>query len=218
MCKCEDVFLNSISVCIIAQNLEGHSLHSSSGPPISSGPEASTDLCGNENIAECYLNTITYIGSLCINTITEWAWLGTSPSPGHQTAQNTHFFLPQCFIKHTHTWQQRRNWDMSKMLRYCLANHMEFVCVCVCYSGSRNVWCLFTKHSTCKEAKCLNSMCCSQFKSQSSVCLPDTSWACARSALVQQARSSARSDALAESRCFQEIRVADLHLRTVNAK
>lgn len=215
MWGCENVFLNSISMCIISQNLEGHSLHRSVGLPASLGPKASTVLCRNENIAECYLDTITYIGSMCINTITQWGMTGDKPKSQTSACTSTHFFLLQCFSKHTHThiWQKRRYWEMSKnpaLLSgqpYGVCEHVSenvLMCVCMCMhvhlcdSGLRNVRCLFTKQRACEEAKCLNSMCSSQFKCQSSVCLPDTSWACARNTLAQQARSTARSDALAE--------------------
>lgn len=153
MWGCENVFLNSISMCIISQNLEGHSLHRSVGLPVSLGPKASTVLCRNENIAECYLDTITYIGSMCINTITQWAWLGTNPSHRHQPAQahtsssssalaNTH--------THTHIWQKRRYWEMSKnpaLLSgqpYGVCEHVSenvrmcvcmYICVCMCVTA-----------------------------------------------------------------------------------
>lgn len=215
MWGCENVFLNSISMCIISQNLEGHSLHRSVGLPVSLGPKASTVLCRNENIAECYLDTITYIGSMCINTITQWGMTGDKPKPQTSACTSTHFFLLQCFSKHTHTHMAEKAllrdeqkpcltvWPTIWRLWACKWE-CAYVCVCmcmhvhVCDSGLRNVRCLFTKQRACEEAKCLNSMCSSQFKCQSSVCLPDTSWACARNTLAQQARSTARSDALAE--------------------
>lgn len=139
MWGCENVFLNSISMCIISQNLEGHSLHRSVGLPVSLGPKASTVLCRNENIAECYLDTITYIGSMCINTITQWGMTGDKPKPQTSACTSTHFFLLQCFSKHTHTYGRKgatERW--AKTLPYCLANHMVFVsmyvrmCICVC--------------------------------------------------------------------------------------
>lgn len=140
---------------------------------------------------------------------------GDKPKPQTSACTSTHFFLLQCFSKHTHTHMAEKAllrdeqkpcltvWPTIWSLWACkweCAYVCVYVCMCmhVCDSGLRNVRCLFTKQRACEEAKCLNSMCSSQFKCQSSVCLPDTSWACARNTLAQQARSTAWSDALAE--------------------
>lgn len=141
MWGCENVFLNSISKCIISQNLEGHSLHRSVGLPVSLGPKASTVLCRNENIAECYLDTITYIGSMCVNTITQCGMTGDKPKPQTSACTSTHFFLLQCFSKHTHTHMAEKAllrdeqkpcltvWPTIWSLWAC---KWECACVCVC--------------------------------------------------------------------------------------